>query len=59
MFHDQKPRRSKAWVYYSLLAVLALVLIPSVGLSMLLIAAVCGSYATYLFRGGRIVVWMW
>ena len=50
-------RRSKAWVYYSCLAVAALFALPSVGATMLLTAGLCAAYATYLFRGGRIVVW--
>ena len=56
---EKQRRRSKAWIYYSLLAILALVALPSVGASALLGAGLFGAYAAYLFRGGRIVVWFW
>lgn len=62
MFEEQKHqrrRRSKAWVYYAILAVLSLFLIPSIGFTMVLGAMLFGLYATYLFRGGRFVVWIW
>jgi hypothetical protein len=52
-------RRSKAWVYYAILAVLCLVGAFSVGPSALLPAALTAAYATYLYRGGRIVFWLW
>jgi hypothetical protein len=57
---DRPPRRrSVAWVYYTILAVLAVVASFSVGPSAILPAVLCGAYATYLFRGGRIVLWIW
>jgi hypothetical protein len=52
-------RRSKAWIYYSILAVASFVTLCTghlVGLGGLLLF---GGYATYLFRGGRIVLWIW
>ncbi|MET7280806.1 hypothetical protein ABZS29_21385 [Kribbella sp. NPDC005582] len=52
-------RRSKAWIYYAILTVLALAGIPAAGWGGLLAAILCGLYSTYLFRGGRIVVWFW
>jgi hypothetical protein len=52
-------RRSKAWVYYTILAALSLVGAFSVGPSALLPAALFAMYATYLYRGGRIVIWIW
>ena len=52
-------RRSKAWIYYGVLAVVSLVAIPSIGWQGLLPAAVFGLYSAYLFRGGRIVIWFW
>lgn len=60
MFQERKKqRRSKAWVYYGALSAFALFLIPSLGFSMLLGAVLFGLYATYIYRGGRIVVWIW
>ena len=54
-----RPRvRSRAWVYYTVIAVGATVF----GFShpaLLLIAAVAGIYAAYLYRGGRFVLWIW
>lgn len=52
-------RRSKAWIYYGVLAVVSLVVIPAIGWQGLLAAAVFGLYSAYLFRGGRIVIWFW
>lgn len=51
-------RRSAAWIYYALIAVGALIL----GFHhpvFLLVAILAGLYSTYLFRGGRFVVWFW
>ena len=51
-------RRSVAWIYYALIAVGGLIL----GLhhpAFLLVAFVAGLYSTYLFRGGRFVIWFW
>jgi hypothetical protein len=52
-------RRSKAWIYYAVLAAIALVAIPSVGWQTLPAVALFGLYSAYLFRGGRIVIWFW
>jgi hypothetical protein len=61
MFQDQntRRRRSRAWIYYALLAVISLFIVPSAGPSVLVATVLCGLYATYLFRGGRVVVWIW
>lgn len=59
MVQGRQIRRSKAWVYYFLLAVVSIVAIPSIGPIMLVTAGLCGAYATYLFRGGRFVIWIW
>lgn len=51
-------RRSVAWIYYALIAVGALI----AGFqhpAFLLAAVVAGLYSTYLFRGGRFVIWFW
>ena len=53
-------RRSVAWVYYTILAVLGPIFTISQGHpSGLVVTALCGAYATYLFRGGRFVIWIW
>lgn len=53
-----RPRRSIAWLYYAILAVVAL--IAGVGQPALLVAALpFGAYSRYLYRGGRIVIWLW
>jgi hypothetical protein len=51
--------RSKAWIYYAVLAVAALVATPSTGWQTLLAALAFGLYSGYLFRGGRVVIWFW
>ncbi|MFG1625088.1 hypothetical protein [Kribbella sp. NPDC049227] len=53
-------RRSKAWVYYAVLSVGALIAMPALGWWHALLAALgCGIYSAYLFRGGRVVIWFW
>jgi hypothetical protein len=52
-------RRSKAWIYYTILAVLSLISVflgHAVGLAGM---AMFGLYARYLYRGGRVVIWFW
>ncbi len=58
---DTRPvrRRSKAWVYYAVLAVLFLFAVPSTHGASLIATALCGLYAAYIYRGGRIVLWFW
>lgn len=57
--HARRRRRSIAWIYYAIIAVVALFGIPSThGLSLIAVA-VAAAYAIYLFRGGRIVIWFW
>ena len=51
--------RSKAWIYYSIIACLGLVATVAgrpVGLVSFIL---CGLYARYLYRGGRVVIWIW
>ena len=51
-------RRSKAWIYYALLAICAVI----VGFSQpttFLVAIGCALYSRYIYRGGSIVVWLW
>ncbi|HEY5178826.1 MAG TPA: hypothetical protein VIJ07_03470 [Dermatophilaceae bacterium] len=53
-------RRSVAWVYYAIIAILGVVIAFSTGqMGMLLLALLGAAYSTYIFRGGRIVVWIW
>jgi hypothetical protein len=53
-------RRSKAWVYYSLLAVASFVVLCSgQAVPGLLGMALFGLYARYLYGGGRVVIWFW
>jgi len=52
-------KRSAAWIYYAVLAVLSFIVGVSVNPSGLLGALLFGSYSIYLFRGGRIVFWIW
>lgn len=55
-----RPRRSVAWVYYSIIAVIAVFASISSGEpEVLLAAAVSAAYAAYIFRGGRFVIWIW
>ena len=53
-------RRSAAWVYYGVIAMVLAIGGPALGvLGGLLVAIVPGAYAVYLFRGGRYVLWVW
>ena len=52
-------RRSKAWVYYALLAVLTVFAVPSTHGSSVIATVLFSLYAAYIYRGGRVVVWFW
>ena len=53
-------RRSVAWLYYSLFAVLSLIGAIATGKPVGVVGTLLfGSYAVYLFRGGRFVLWIW
>lgn len=52
-------RRSKAWIYYTILAVLSVGTVITGHLAGLAGAALFGLYARYLFKGGRVVIWIW
>jgi hypothetical protein len=52
-------RRSKAWVYYLILAVLSFIALCTGQSGGLVGMALFGLYSLYLYRGGRIVVWFW
>jgi hypothetical protein len=51
-------RRSKAWIYYAVIAALCSIggFAHPIGFLGALLA---GAYAYYLYRGGRVVVWFW
>lgn len=51
--------RSKAWIYYAILTVIAIIAAFSTRGVTLVPAAICAAYAAYLYRGGRFVIWFW
>lgn len=55
----QAKRRSKAWVYYTILALASFVLLCTGQVAGLAGMALFGLYAAYLYRGGKIVFWFW
>jgi hypothetical protein len=55
-----RTKRSLAWIYYSIIAVVAVFASIDAGKPEILIAAaLCAAYAVYIFRGGRVVFWIW
>jgi hypothetical protein len=55
-----RRKRSVAWVYYTILATLCLIgSINAADARLLLPTMLCAAYATYLYRGGRFVFWIW
>jgi hypothetical protein len=54
----QRPRRSKAWLYYAVLAVLALIATFGHPLMVFVVLGL-GLYSRYLYRGGAVVIWFW
>lgn len=52
-------RRSKAWVYYTVLAAGSLIELCAGHIAGLAGITLFGLYARYLYRGGRIVLWIW
>jgi hypothetical protein len=54
-----RPARSKAWMYYTLLALCGFIYLCA-GHPVGIVATVaCAAYAAYLYRGGRFVIWFW
>jgi hypothetical protein len=51
--------RSVAWVYYAIITALLVIAAFSTSAGALLGALITGAYSTYLFRGGRFVLWIW
>jgi hypothetical protein len=54
-----KAKRSRAWIYYGIIALLGLLLAPSTHWQTLWATVGCGAYAVYIFRGGKYVYWVW
>ena len=52
-------RRSRAWIYYAILAVASFIMLCGGHIAGLAGVALFGLYACYLYRGGRIVIWIW
>lgn len=52
-------RRSKAWVYYAILAVFSLLTVFTGKPIGLVGTLLCGAYSYYIYQGGRIVIWFW
>jgi hypothetical protein len=52
-------RRSKAWIYYTVLAGGSLIELCAGHIAGMAGMALFGLYARYLYRGGRIVLWIW
>jgi hypothetical protein len=51
--------RSKAWIYYAILAVLSIVSVLAGKPIGLLGTLLFGAYSYYLYQGGRVVIWFW
>ncbi|WP_043717805.1 hypothetical protein [Kutzneria sp. 744] len=58
---QNKPtrKRSLAWIYYSVIAVVATCFGFATDIRALLLAVIAAAYAVYLYRGGRFVLWIW
>ena len=54
----RRPRRSKAWLFYLLLTICAVIAMFSQP-AMFFIAALLGLYTRYLYHGGSVVIWFW
>jgi len=51
--------RSKAWIYYAVLAVLCLFGVFAGKPIGLVGSLVCAAYSYYIYQGGRVVIWFW
>jgi hypothetical protein len=52
-------KRSVAWLYYAVIAVVLVIFAVSTVLAALLPALLAAAYSLYLYRGGRFVLWLW
>lgn len=48
-----------AATFYALIALVGVIVACSGKPSTLVVTLLAGLYSTYLFRGGRVVVWIW
>ena len=55
----QRDPRSKAWIYYSILAGASFIAVCAGQFLGLLGMVLFGLYARYLYGGGRVVIWFW
>jgi hypothetical protein len=51
--------RSRAWIYYLILAICSLVAVFAGKPIGLLGTLLFGAYSYYLYQGGRVVIWFW
>lgn len=51
--------RSRAWLYYTLLAIGSFLAVCTGHLIGLVGVLLFGLYARYLYQGGRVVIWFW
>lgn len=56
---QRERKRSVAWIYYTVIAALVLLTGVTVNANGLWVWLLPALYARYLYRGGRIVVWLW
>ena len=57
---SKAPRkRSRAWIYYGILAAASLAVAPSSHGKTILPGLALAAYAIYIFRGGKYVYWVW
>jgi hypothetical protein len=52
-------KRSIAWIYYSIISVVAICIGFATDIRALLPGIIAAAYAVYLYRGGRFVLWIW
>ena len=62
LHEDSEPapngrKRSPAWFYYGVVAILCLVATPMTGGVSLKLAPLFAAYAVYLYMGGKFVIW--
>jgi hypothetical protein len=57
--NPSRRRRSVAWIYYTILAVGSLIGVFAGKPIGLLGVLLFGGYASYLYNGGRFVIWFW
>lgn len=58
-YSGRRSSRSKAWIYYLILAIASLIAVFAGKPIGLLGAGLCGAYSYYIYNGGRVVIWFW